>query len=197
MTSVTVDQGDDQGRLARLREGVRTLKQGGGPVNLNERALMIVGGVLAPLGLLAVLLGWYGAARTPNLFEQIPYLISGGLLGLGLVFLGALLYFTHWITELVKETRSQSRAVLDAIGRLEEAVARSANGAASNGHRDTASVAATVAASVPLYATERGSMAHRESCAIVAGKPSLRSVTPDDGLDACKLCDPYAAEVVE
>ena len=43
-----------------------------------------------------------------------------------------------------------------------------------------------------LVATERGSMAHRLDCVVVAGKSGLRPVTHDDGLAACKLCDPYA-----
>jgi hypothetical protein len=37
---------------------------------------------------LLVILGWAGAAGTPLLFERIPYLISCGLLGLGLIFCG-------------------------------------------------------------------------------------------------------------
>ena len=30
------------------------------------------------------------------------------------------------------------------------------------------------------------------NCVVVAGKPGLRRVSPDDGLVSCKLCDPYA-----
>ena len=46
-----------------------------------EHTLMLICGIIAPLGLVLVLVGWYGAARTPNLFEQVPYMISGGILG--------------------------------------------------------------------------------------------------------------------
>ena len=75
----------DRRRFASAVNDLRT----GGQLGLSERTLMVLGGVLAPLGLLLVLLGWIGASRTPFVFEQVPYLISGGLLGLGLVFLGA------------------------------------------------------------------------------------------------------------
>ena len=137
MTSISADDesvadsrrlGSDLGdaKQFRDREGfadrVAALRAGGGSLNLSERTLMVLGGIIAPLGLVIVLLGWAGASRTSNLFEQIPYLISGGLFGLGLVFLGAFFYFAHWMTELVKESRAQSTAMLDAIARLEDAV---------------------------------------------------------------------------
>ncbi|MGK2948225.1 MAG: hypothetical protein ACSLFP_06605 [Acidimicrobiales bacterium] len=170
-----------------LERGVRTLRVGSASVRLSERILLILGGILAPLGLVAVLLGWWGAARTPHLFEQVPYLISGGLLGLGLVFLGSFFYFTHWLTELVKEHRTQSRALLDALTVLQERVERlggvAAAGTATNGHDP---------GQVVLVATERGTMAHRAECVVVAGKSPLRPVGVGDGLRPCKLCEPYA-----
>ncbi len=70
----------------RLAEGVRSLRTGGGTLNLSEHTLMVLGGIIAPLGLVIVLVGWYGAAHSPFLFQQVPYLISGLGLGLGLVF---------------------------------------------------------------------------------------------------------------
>ncbi|MGV3759735.1 MAG: hypothetical protein ACO1PW_09370, partial [Actinomycetota bacterium] len=102
---------------------MRTLRVGGSVLRLEERILMVAGGVIAPLGIIVVLLGWWGAAHTPYVFEQVPYLISGGLLGLAMVFLGALFYFTHWITQLVKEQRAQSAAVLEALQALTHEVA--------------------------------------------------------------------------
>ena len=172
-------------RLQRLADGVQSLRTGG-RLNLGERTLMVLGGILAPLGLVLVLVGWNGAAHTPNLFEQIPYAISGGLFGLGLVFLGAFCYFAHWMTELVKEHRSQSAAIVEAIGRLEE-VMRSSTATA---------VAATSGVNgQALVATERGTMAHRPECVVVAGKGDLRAVSAADGLTPCKLCEPYGVAV--
>lgn len=167
-------------------ESVRSLRTGGMSLNLSERTLMVLGGVLAPLGLVLVLLGWVGASRTPNLFEQVPYLISGGLFGLGLVFLGSFLYFAHWITELVKESRTQSAALLTAIEDLRDEVR---NGAPPAPPAPMAS--ASDNGSAPLVATMRGSMAHRPDCVVVAGKDDVRGVTAADALMACKLCDPF------
>ena len=163
-------------------DAVQAMRTGTGSLNLSERTLMVLGGIVAPLGLLLVLLGWVGASRTPNLFEQIPYLISGGLFGLGLVFLGSFFYFAHWLTELVKEHRAQSTALLAAIGELREEI----------GRRDAPPVPpGPPGDEVRLVATARGSMVHRPECVVVAGKPDVRPAARDDGLAPCKLCDPY------
>ena len=167
-------------------DSVRSLRTGGMSLNLSERTLMVLGGVLAPLGLVFVLLGWVGASRTPNLFEQVPYMISGGIFGLGLVFLGSFLYFAHWITELVKESRSQSSALLTAIESLRDEV--------RNGATAPAVAASPSGAPAELVATARGSMAHRPDCVVVTGKDDLRAVTTADALMSCKLCEPLTDE---
>jgi hypothetical protein len=188
-------------RYQRLAEGVRSLRTGGGTLNLSEHTLMVLGGIIAPLGLVVVILGWYGAAHSPFLFQQVPYLISGLGLGLGLVFLGSFFYFAHWITELVKEGRTQSAAMIEAIARLEETVKRQAGAdrlaKAGDGDGDgVTAVSPNGAGAVELVATGKGTMAHRPDCVVVAGKPGLRRVSPEDGLLPCKLCDPYTETVI-
>lgn len=173
-------------------EGVYALRTRTTGFRFGENTLMIMGGIVAPLGILIVILGWVGAARTPLLFEQIPYLISGGLLGLAFVFLGSFFYFAHWITQLVKENRTQSSALIAAIAQLQAEYASSANGSTVVTIDNGTSTHAT--AEVLLVATQRGSMAHREQCAVVAGKADLRIVAPADGLAACKLCEPYETD---
>jgi hypothetical protein len=179
-------------RYQRLSEGVRALRTGGGTLNLNERLLMVIGGVIAPLGLVIVVIGWYGAAHSPFLFQQVPYLISGLGLGLGLVFLGSFFYFAHWITELVKESRTQSAAMIEAIGRLEETVRQQAG--AERLAAATVDEPVTMSMNGNLVATGKGTMAHRPDCVVVAGKNGLRAVSAADGLASCKLCDPYASQ---
>ena len=176
----------------RFTEGVRTLRVGGATIRLSERILLVVASVVAPLGLVLVLLGYLGAARTPYLFEQISYLISGGLFGLALVFLGSFFYFAHWMTQLVKEHRVQSAAVLDALQRLQEEMAR---------HGATIPGAATNGRAVPspaddgeLVATAKGTMAHRPDCVAVVGRSGLRRVAPGEDLAPCKLCGDVLAD---
>lgn len=148
-----------------------------------DRTMSVVAAVLLPLGLLVILLGWYGAAHTPYLFEQVPYLISGGLLGLGLVTGAGLLYFGGWVA---KSAAAQQRAAEETLALLREirdglGAAPRAAAAGANGH-------------LGFVATARGSMWHRPDCAVVAGRKDLHEVGPDgDGLQPCSLCDPLSA----
>jgi hypothetical protein len=82
------------------------------------RWVLVPGSVFVVLGFGALLLGWLGAARTAREIEQIPYLISGGLVGLALVVLGGLLLVaTFWVAALRKvqgeaEARAQDGATM-------------------------------------------------------------------------------------
>ena len=179
----------DERRIDRLTAGVRGLRLGGGRIAMGENTLMVLGGIIAPLGLIIVVIGWYGAAHTPNLFEQVPYLISGGLLGLSLVVLGGFLYFAHWLTQLIKETRAQANTMASAMERLEDLL-RHQQAEPSVVTTAPAGRGRTLVASAPaLVATAKGSMAHRPDCVVVAGKEGLRAVEADEGLAPCKLCN--------
>jgi hypothetical protein len=194
-----------QERYRRLADGVRRIRTGAGRTLLREHTLLVAGGILAPVGLVVVIIGWYGAAHSPYQFQQIPYLISGGLLGLGLVFVGSFLYFAHWLTELIKEQRQHTAALVEALARLEASARVQSNGAPRNGSGNgnghgasdspgvgDAATAGEIRPRVPLVATKRGTMVHRADCVVVAGKLDLRSVGTEETLVACKLCEPYA-----
>mgnify|MGYP000383251810 CR=1 FL=1 len=201
------DPPDPEAAQAAFRSDVAELRTSPGGGAIGERILLILSGIVSPLGLLFIILGWRGASTTPNDFEQIPYLISGGLLGLGLVFLGGFFYFAHWMTTLVKEHRQQSADLLAALRQMHhEAMAHAGDGFgdAANGHRANGRHAAgdewsvadldghqTWSGPTDLVATARGSMAHRRDCAVVAGKPGLRPVEDPADWAACKLCEPF------
>jgi hypothetical protein len=172
----------------RLRAGVRRLGGRRLVPRVEQRLLLVLGGVLAPMGVVLILFGWLGAARTPHVFEQVPYLISGGLVGLALAFLGGFLYFAHWLTELVREQRAQSAAVVDAIGRLEAALASRSPATMLSPAAPAAPASGRVAAG--LVATRRGTMVHRADCVVVARRQDLRAVAVEDGLAPCQLCHP-------
>lgn len=82
-----------------------------------SKALFVVGGALVSLGLAMVLLGYFGASHTIYVFEQIPYLISGGILGGCLVIAGCFSYFAFWLTRLHAELAS-TRASNERIEQL-------------------------------------------------------------------------------
>jgi hypothetical protein len=90
-------------RLLRLLERASASSR----FNLGERWLFALGGALVVSGFVAVIIGWVGTSRTVLVAGQIPYVVSGGLLGLGLIFLGGFLYFGHWVAVLVRESRER------------------------------------------------------------------------------------------
>lgn len=186
MTAVPVPASLDPGaRQERLAGRVARLRSRGGGGNL-DRSLLLTGGVLMPLGFLVVILGWIGASGTPLLFEQIPYMISGGLLGLGLIFAGGFVYFAYWQTLLVRESRTAREDLQASLSRLEVMLSASlSNGAAT--------APTSMNGSAGLVATATGSMVHRADCSIVVGRDNLRPVAADEpGLSACGLCQPLA-----
>lgn len=95
-------------------------------VGADQRAmtgiLFVLGAVLLPAGLVVITLGWYGAARTPHLYDQLSYLISGGLLGLALVFVGGMLFFGTWISRLSASARERNRRLSDHMAVLQRSV---------------------------------------------------------------------------
>lgn len=92
-------------REARLIEGADQLASAREPILNHPQILLVVAATLMTTGLAAIVLGWIGASHSILVEEQIPYLISGGLLGLALATIGALTVFAHWLTELLREAR--------------------------------------------------------------------------------------------
>lgn len=178
-------------RIGRLEHNIQGVKSRRVRTLNIERWLMIGGGLLATLGLTFIVLGWGGASRTPNLFEQIPYLISGGLGGLALVVLGGLAYFAYWMTRNVQATHAQADAMRDAMARIEDLLA-SGGGIA----RAPGAVPVARTNGKPFVTTAKGSMFHRPDCVVVAGKGDLTPVAGSESdLVPCKICEPLAATV--
>jgi hypothetical protein len=185
-------------RVHELRSAVGSLRVRASRGGIDQY-LFIAACVLVPLGLGLVLLGWYGSAHTPYQFEQLPYVISGGLLGTALAVLGGLAYFAHWMTRVVNDQRAQTERIVAALEQL--ATSNGAGGAASS---TVAAAAPTAARSSrgrasssgsngggAFVATPTGTMFHRPDCVVVANRPKVRKVSADaKGFEACKLCDP-------
>lgn len=183
----TTDESQSVGRVDRLGEAVSRLR-GGRRIDI-DRAHLIGGGVLAVLGLVAIILGWYGAANTGFEFEQLPYLISGGLLGVALCFLGGFVYFAYWVTRLVREARTQSDRAADILDQIVESLNGSAPRPAKRSVRTIAGGSAGA-----FVATRNGALFHRADCSAVAGRQRLRRVTAQTrGLEPCALCDPLGS----
>ena len=152
-----------------------------------ESILAIISAIVLPLGLAVILLGWYGAAHSSYLFEQVPYLISGGLFGLGLVVLGGLLYFGSWIARSAAQQQRQGEEVAELLREIRDEM-RTRPAAAAPARRAQAGTNG----SASFVATAKGSMIHRPDCAVVAGREDLRQVSVTDrGFTPCSLCAPF------
>ena len=129
------------------------------------------------LGFLLIYLGWNGAGSFNDIRQQFPYLISGGLAGLGLVVVGAAL--------LVIEAARNERAELQAtLLELREALV------------EVRGPAPSVAAPTGDVVIAGASSYHRPTCRLVEGREDLEALAASDasgrGLNPCRICDPIA-----
>jgi hypothetical protein len=109
-------------REARLDAGAALLaaRVKGRSIVVHERFLLTAAAALMTGGVCAILLGWLGASRSILVSEQVPYLISGGLLGVALAMIGGLVFFAHWLTAMLRENRRQHEELLQAIRELRD-----------------------------------------------------------------------------
>jgi hypothetical protein len=106
-----LNAGPDAAALeSRLAEGADKIAGGHRSLLSHPRVLVVLAASLMSLGIMSVILGWLGTAHSTEIERQLPYVVSGGLMGVALSTIGALLFFTHWLTVSVKEARQHSVA---------------------------------------------------------------------------------------
>lgn len=145
-----------------------------------------LGLLVVAAGLVVIGIGWNGAAGAggqingqTDLRAQLPWLLSGGILGLGLVVFGAALVIVH--------NARLDRARLET--KLDELVDAVAGGSAVSPPSSAAGI----------YVSG-GRSYHRPECRLVAGRSDLSYVTAreagDRSLTACRICHPESAETL-
>ncbi len=95
-----------------------------------ERRLFWSGVVIAIAGFAVIGMGWWGASGTKYVYQEIPYVISGGIFGASLVIVGAALFARYsvarllrfWLARLVADQQVQTDRVVDAITALAESI---------------------------------------------------------------------------
>ena len=161
------------------RSGAAPLKNDNS--RLFQQVLFWVGASLLPLGLVVIVLGWYGVANTPFGYDQESYMISGGFGGLALTFVGGFLYFGSWLARIAEDNREASRRLADTLLVLADVTSRSA--ALGDGGIDVAAI--------PVTCGDEGVTMHRRDCSLVAHRTDLRPVGENTaGLVACRVCRP-------
>lgn len=160
----------DQGRsgIAPLRNNYSQLLQ---------TVLFWAGAILLPLGLVVILLGWYGAANTPYQYDQLAYLVFGFL---GLTFIGGFLYFGAWLARIAADGRESSKRLADTLLLLADVTSRAAS--LDDRGKDTSAI--------PVTAGE-GTTVHRRDCALIVHRDDLRPVDAENAhLTLCRVCRP-------
>jgi hypothetical protein len=105
-------------RLKRLAQVMDRTRRGRTDRNV-RKILQVLGMAAVAFGFVCIVLGWYGASHSPYLYQEVPYLISGGLLGVALVFGGGILIYSAWSLRQVEEERRNALAIVRSIDRLE------------------------------------------------------------------------------
>ena len=136
MAGVTIAPAGRSGRrpvASRLASLARAVEASRGRRQFDVRQIMlVVGSLLMGLGFVAIVLGWYGAAHSAYLFQEIPYLISGGLLGVALVVGGGFLFFAAWLVRMLEENRRAAARVVQTLDRVDRALMAIATEAAAS-----------------------------------------------------------------
>ena len=138
-------------------------------------------------GFVLIFLGWNGTASHDREAEQIPYVVSGGIAGLGLVVVGSALIVAHSL----RTDRVELRGAIDDLRAAIErggAAAPAAGGQSVAAGDDGAQVEVVIAGS-DAY--------HREGCTVVVGQSEAvamsRAEATAAGLTPCRVCLPDEA----
>lgn len=163
-------------------------------VDLRQTWQVLAGAVFASVGLVLIIVGYVGAANSPLVAEQIPYLLSGGILGLALTILGGFLFWGHWLYRQYERDEHHQRRVTELLEALlaDRAVPVAGNGA---GRRRPGPDHVNAP---DLVMTPTGSVVHRSDCAVVQHAGTVRPVTLEqavaDDRRPCALCAPFGAD---
>ncbi len=136
---------------------------------------------LIAVGFLLIYFAWNGAAEKDFIQGQFPYLLSGGLTGMGLILCGLTLV----------TTQSFRRDILTLQDRIEELLQQQAPAGG------TAPLLTAVPDADDHFVTA-GRTYHLPSCRTISGRSGLELVSAEDAvsreLTPCRVCRPAAAQ---
>lgn len=151
-----------------------------------QAVLLLAGAIMLPAGLIIIEVGWWGAAHSPYSYDQLSYLISGGLFGLGLAFVGGFLYFGSWLAKISADNSEAMARLADSLQEMGQSLSHAQPSLPAN---PTSSVPAlTAGANERPVTTANGTLMHLPNCSLVVGRDDLHPADPDADLKPCKLC---------
>ncbi|MGH9029754.1 MAG: hypothetical protein ACRDV4_09090 [Acidimicrobiales bacterium] len=195
--------GSGGGGLFRWRERLHRPGEERNRIDLRNTWQVVAGSILVPLGVVFILIAWYGAAHTPYVQQQIPYLVSGSFAGVACMVLGGLLYWAHWLYRIYDQADHHHEEQLQVMQQTLRVMAEQMSRGTRDGWSDAGSPTAgrAVAAGAALdtsmgrtfVATQGGSVYHDPSCPVVAhhaeGLRVLGEGAPE-GIEPCRICLP-------
>jgi hypothetical protein len=138
-------------------------------------------------GFVAIVLGWIGMARSAAPDEQLPFIVSGGMGGVGLIAFGVGIL-------LVAQIRTERQKLTMVLEVMASAVAAITGGKPLLEEDEVGPAADTLVVAGP-------STFHRPECKLVKGKPGLDRLTirvaRSTGLSPCRVCDPLGSSGAE
>ncbi|HVL32115.1 MAG TPA: hypothetical protein VM600_00865 [Actinomycetota bacterium] len=156
------------------------------PVRRPARLALYLGAALILAGIVALYLGYDGAATNPLPQAQTPYVISGGLLGLGLMALGGVTIAVYVLLQVQGDLRSELGAMRESMDRLSEVIAHEAFSSASK--------SATPSSNGTVMVARGAASFHRADCRLVVRAegvtPLPREEADRTGLVPCRICKP-------
>jgi hypothetical protein len=193
------DTGDDAVETAPEdprgpRRLLRVFQGGGDGFDMRNTWQVAVGAVLMPLGLVIILIAWYGAAHASHVQQQIPYLVSGAFIGLGFMIVGGLLYWAHWLYRVYDQADLHHQDLLRQQDEHMRLLIEAVTGAQGNGNG--AKRRSTSATASSFVATGNGTNFHRPDCPVVSrSRRNVRTVSTRDveRMQPCRICDPLQA----
>ena len=113
-------------RIEQFKEEINELELKT-PADDNERNLMFGGIGLMGFSIVVILGGYWGASGSAIVPEQMPYLLSGGMLGVAIMIAGAALfvryslsrYLRFWLVRDIYEQRTQTDRVVESMNNVE------------------------------------------------------------------------------
>jgi hypothetical protein len=175
----------------------------------------VAGWVLVAIGVIAIVIGYIGVATNVVVAKQLPYLISGGILGVAVVAVGVMFLGTeeirrdsgrldrlermvvelHTVLLAQAEETGYAPAPGEADGEVEQQ--RYAAAAVTGGTTVTSGATNGTADAGQLVALPTGERYHLADCRVVQGKPGATTVSPRAirrrSLTPCPLCEPSLA----
>lgn len=155
-----------------------------GDADRRVRLGRLLGLIFMTAGFMVIGKAWDGAASINFAQGQIPYLLSGGFMGLGLIVTGATLLGLSTVRAEREITSKQFDEMTRLLGRNLNRLSVSSNGSGSSSAKGQVVTGA--------------STFHLAECRLLEGKDGLSTVTVEqaeaEGLEPCRVCSPPHTE---